>query len=89
MPSTANEEFLATLAKIFVSFDIMVYSNDLFKMLSSMGQMGKISLSGKWVIWSKLPYIYATLYLIIHSKDICEMLIRYYNGVQLVEKCYI
>ena len=29
---------------------------------------------GKWVIWIKLPKIYATLYLMTHSKDICEMI---------------
>ena len=51
----------------------MIYSNDLFEVFS-IGQMGKISLLWKWVIWIKLSQIYALLYLMIHSKDICEML---------------
>ena len=51
----------------------MIYSNDLFEVFS-IGQMGKISLLRKMVIWIKLSQIYALLYLMIHSKDICEML---------------
>ena len=51
----------------------MVYSNDLFEVFS-MGQIDKISLWGKWIIWIKLPQNYATLYLMIHTKEISEML---------------
>ena len=43
----------------------MIYSNDLFEVFS-MGQMGNLD--------QIAPQIYATLYLMIHSKDICEML---------------
>ena len=51
----------------------MIFSNDLFEVFS-IGQMGKIFLLRKWVIWIILYQIYGTLYLMIHSKDICEML---------------
>ena len=51
----------------------MIYANDFYEALS-MGHMDKIALWDKWVIWIKLPQIYATLYPMIHSKDICEML---------------
>ena len=51
----------------------MIFPNDLFEVFS-IGQMGKIFLLGKWVIWIILYQIYATLYLMIHSNDICEML---------------
>ena len=61
------------MAKIFASFNTMIDANDLFEVFS-MGQVGKISLWGKWVIWIKFSQIYATLYLMIHSKDISEML---------------
>ena len=37
-------------------FNIMIYSNDIFEVFS-MGQMGKIFLWGKWVVWIKLPQI--------------------------------
>ena len=52
----------------------MIYSNDLFEVLQSMGQMGKLSLWCWWVIWITLSQICATLCLMIRSRDICEIL---------------
>ena len=52
----------------------MIYSNDLFEVLHSMGQMGKLSLWCWWVIWIKLSQICAILCLMIRSRDICEIL---------------
>ena len=66
----------------------MIYANGLFEVFS-MGQMGKISLWGKWVNWIKLPQIYATLYLMTHSKDICEILgiiMRYNRAINVMFK---
>ena len=66
----------------------MIYSNNIFEMLSRMIAKQKVkgkiksnshfpkknSLYDKWVIWVKLFQIYATLYLMINSIDICKML---------------
>ena len=60
----------------------MMYSKDLFEILSSMTEnksstkshfSQKNSLRNKWVIWIKLPQIYAIPNLMIHSINICEM----------------
>ena len=61
----------------------MMYSKNLFEMLSSMTEnkrstksnshfSPKISLC-KWVIWIKLPQVYAIPNLMIHSFNIFEM----------------
>ena len=63
----------------------MMYSKNLFEMLSSMTEnkmlreallhfSQKNFLCNKWVIWIKLPKIYAILNLMIHFINICEML---------------
>ena len=62
----------------------MMYSKNIFEMLSSMTEnkrstksnshfSQKNSLYNKWVIWIKLPQIYAIPNLMIHFINICEM----------------
>ena len=62
----------------------MMYSKNLFEILSSMTEnkssrktllhfSQKNSLCNKWVIWIKLPKIYAIPNLMIHFVNICEM----------------
>ena len=65
-------------------YSIMMYSKNLFEMLSSMTENKRStksnrhfspenSLCNKWVIRIKLPQIYAIPNLTIHSINICEM----------------